>query len=569
VNILRIAGLCTLLSLAAGCQNRIRSSGTTSRRAEPRAPPIRFVDVTRQAGVSFRHHHGGGGAHYYIETMGPGCAWLDYDNDGWLDLLLLQGAPLPDYRGAEFLHPVLYRNNRDGTFCDVTVQVGLDLSFYGLGVAVGDYDNDGWPDLFITALHGNRLFHNEAGKRFTDVTARAGVAGQDMSTGAAWLDYDNDGYLDLFVCRYMDYDLETNPRCKDALGRPGYCTPHVYTPTRSFLYHNNHDGAFTDVTSASGVGSALARAMGVACADFNDDGLIDIFVASDLTANLLFLNRGDGTFEEHAMMSGVAYSGLGVARAGMGVDCGDYDGDGDMDLIVTTFENESASLYENLGHGLFEERSIVSGIASASSPYLSWGCKFADFDLDGWPDLFWVSGHVDDHAQETANSQGRYQPAQLLRNQGNKTFADISKTCGEFFLRRQSARGAAFGDFDNDGDLDVAIMCNDGPAILLRNDTPPLNHWIQVRLVGRHCNRDGIGARVAVRTPGRQQVQFVRSGTSYLSDHDRRLLFGIGPADRASVTVRWPCGLTQQATARAGALLIVEESRERPRSQAP
>jgi enediyne biosynthesis protein E4 len=300
--------------------------------------------------------------------------------------------------------------------------------------------------------------------------------------------------------------------------------------------------------------------MGVACADFNDDRLIDIFVASDLSANLLFLNRGNGTFGEQATLSGVAYSDLGVARAGMGVDTADYDNDGDMDLIVTNFENESSSLLENVGHGMFQERGVISGIASASYPYVGWGCKFVDFDLDGYPDLFCVSGHVNDRATQTAHSAGHCQPAQLLRNQQDKTFADVSLHCGDFFKRRQVARGAAFGDFDNDGDVDVVIMCNNGPAILLRNDTRSHNHSVQIKVIGRGCNRDGIGSRLTIQTPDRKQVQFVRSGTSYLSDHDRRLHFGIGKAREAGVVIRWPCGLTQEATARAESLLTVEES---------
>jgi hypothetical protein len=358
----------------------------------------------------------------------------------------------------------------------------------------------------------------------------------------------------------MDYELITNPHCKDALGRPTYCTPHIYTPTHSMLYRNNGYDTFTDVTETAGISKAKARAMGIVCADFNNDGLVDIFVSSDLSANLLFINQGDGTFHERGGISGVAYGDLGVARAGMGADCGDYDNDGNLDILVTNFENEPNSFFRDLGNGSFREESLISGVANASFPFLGWGCKFVDLDLDGYPDLFWVNGHVNDYADENKDSTGYNQRAQLLRNCAGKAFVDVSTVSGEFFSRRQVARGAAFGDFNNDGNMDVLIACNNQPAILLRNDTPQRNHWIRLQLVGRGCNRDALGALVRLNAGALRQMQVVRSGCSYLSDHDRRLLFGIGQASSAEVQIRWPCGALQSLSVQARQSLLVQET---------
>ena len=556
------AGIMFVSLLAIGC-GRHDQVGSPKEPSGDKADssPLRLTDVTAESGLSFKHSHGGSGRHYYIETMGPGCAFFDYDNDGWLDVIVLQGAPLPDYEDPQELYPAVYRNNGDGTFSEVTDVVGLKQSFYGLGVAVGDYDNDGWADLYFTALQGNRLFHNEGGQRFVEVTETAGVRGQDMSTSAAWLDYDLDGDLDLFVGRYMDYDLDTNPRCRDHLGRATYCTPHAYPPVHSQLYRNNGNGTFTDVSEASGIAGAKSRAMGIACADFNQDGLIDIFVSSDLSANMLFVNQGDGTFKENALFSGVAYGEDGSARAGMGVDCGDYDNDGDMDIIITNFANETNSLFENAGDGTFFDKSVVTGVYQASKRYLGWGCKFVDFNLDGYAELFWVNGHVNDYEDEIEGSVGYSQSAQVLLNNRDGKFTDASGQAGDFFQKRQVGRGAAFGDYDNDGDLDVLVACNNQPSILLRNDSPRQNKWVQLKLVGQGCNRDALGSLVKIETTELTKIDFVRSGTSYLSDNDRRLSFGIGQAERVKVSIRWPCGARQEMEVQANASIqIVEES---------
>jgi hypothetical protein len=360
----------------------------------------------------------------------------------------------------------------------------------------------------------------------------------------------------------MNYDLETNPRCNDSLGRAAYCSPHVYERTHLALYRNRGDGTFVDVTQSSKIATASGRGMGIACADFDEDGRIDIFVASDLSANLLFLNNGDGTFREEGTLAGAAFGADGAARAGMGVDCGDYDNDGHLDLVVTNFANEPNSLFRNTGQGYFTEESTTSGIGPPSVPFVGWGVRFVDLDLDGLQDLFVVNGHVNDHEQAEAKKAGYEQPCQLYRNLGDRTFAEISARCGPFFARRQVARGAAFGDYDNDGDIDVLIACNNQPAILLRNDSTPHRPWIRLALVGRGCNRDAIGARVRVECGSLIQTQSVRSGCSYLADHDRRLLFGLGDAGSTSarVEIKWPCGAMQTLEAPAGESIKVEET---------
>jgi hypothetical protein len=524
------------------------------------APPVLLTDVTARSGVRFLHRNGSCGRHYYPEALGAGCAMLDYDGDGWLDLFLVQGAPLPGFRASGPLWPALYRNNRDGTFTDVTQAAGLAHEFYGIGVAVGDYDNDGHPDLFVTALGGNHLFHDEGGQFYRDVTRQAGVAGRDLCTSAAWLDYDGEGRLDLFVCRYMDYSVATNRQCHDDRGRSAYCLPDVYEGTPSLLYRNSGDGTFTDVTTRSGIGRATGRALGVVSADFDGDGRPDIFVACDLMPNLLFLNQGGGRFREQAAAAGVSHGDSAVAYAGMGVDCGDYDGDGRPDLVVTNFQNEPVSLFRNNGDGTFTNESYHSGVGAPTLPYVKWGCRLVDLNMDGSPDLFIASGHVDDHHEARGSSPGYPQPCQLLLNDGAGNFTDVSARCGSFFQRRQVARGAAFGDWDNDGAPDVLVTVDNGPAVLLRNDTPRRGNWIRVALQGDRCNRDGLGARVQASAGGRVQTQFVRSGTSYLADHDRRLLFGIGAAPAAEVSVRWPCGSLQRLEVAAGRSVVVRES---------
>jgi hypothetical protein len=563
MTVLRIWGIVALVLLPGlGCSTGVGNVVRPRAAGPPAAPRILMTDVTRHAGIDFTHCNGGSGKHYYIETMSGGCAFLDYDGDGWLDIYLVHGAPLPGYApgSGRVLRDTLYRNNHDGTFIDKSQPAGLVENRYGMGCCAADFDNDGNTDLFVTNHEGNVLYRNNGDGTFTDVTGQAGLRSRSMSTCAAWVDYDHDGLLDLIISRYMDYDLETNPRCNDNLGRAAYCSPHVYERTRCVLYRNRGDGTFLDVTRSSGIGSGVGRGMGIACADYDGDGRIDIFVASDLSANLLFLNNGDGTFREDAAMAGAAFGADGAARAGMGVDCGDYDNDGSLDLVVTNFANEPNSLFRNTGQGYFTEESNASGIGPPSLPFVGWGVRFVDLDSDGFQDLFVVNGHVNDAERAGSHSAGYAQPCQVYRNRGDRTFAEVSAGCGPFFSRRQVARGAAFGDYDNDGDIDVLIACNNQPPILLRNDTTPRRKWIGLTLVGRGCNRDAIGARVQVRSGSLTQTQSVRSGCSYLADHDRRLRFGIGEEGHAQVEIKWPCGAASRLDVRAGESVKVEET---------
>jgi hypothetical protein len=524
-----------------------------------------FTDVTQSAGIEFVHCHGGSGTHYYVETMGSGCAFLDCDRDGWLDIFLVQGAPLPGFRreesgdradGGPWRH-ALFRNQRDGTFREATQEAGLGVSRYGFGCAAADYDNDGDTDIFVTQLDGNALLRNNGDGSFLDVAEEAGVRGSPLSTSAAFLDYDRDGWLDLFVCRYMDYSLEENPRCTDALGRAAYCSPFVYPGTSSRLYRNLGDGSFADVSEPAGIAAHKGRAMGVACTDFDGDGWVDVYVASDLTRNFLFLNQRDGTFREEGALRGAAYGTNGTAQAGMGVDCADCDNDGDADLVVTNFENEPNALYRSLGGAGFVEESLVSGLAAPTLRFLGWGVQFADFDLDGDLDLFVANGHVDDHREER-DGTGHTQPCRVYRNALGR-FCDVSGDAGRFFDRLQAARGAAFGDYDNDGDTDVLVACKNEPAVLVRNDTPRRGEWCRVALAGRGCNRDALSARVRVRSGPLTQTRWLRSGTSYLSDHDRRLVFALPAAGAAQVEVVWPCGGRDEIEVRAAEEITVEE----------
>ncbi len=552
--------IAALLALGASgrggwsCLARPRAAG-----ANPRTGGIRLTDVTAAAGIRFAHSHGGSGRRYFVETMSGGGAFLDYDGDGWLDLFLTQGTPLPGTRVAGRPLPALYRNRGDGTFVDVTPAAGLALERYTIGAAAGDYDNDGDPDLYLTALGGNLLLRNDRGI-FREVTRRAGVAGKDLSASAAWVDYDADGWPDLFVCRYVDYSLAGDRPCKDAAGSTVYCSPQLYDGTHALLYRNNGDGTFRDVSEAAGLRTAAGRALGVACADFSGDGRPDLFVANDLTPNHLWVNRGGDSFREAGAASGVSHPESGNVRSGMGTDVADVDNDGTLDLVVTTFENEPLSLFHGAAGGALRDRSYPSGLGSPSLPYVQWGCGFADLDRDGWTDLFVASGHVDDTIAERRMGASHAQPCQVFRNDGSGTFSEVSGTAGPFFARRITGRGAAFGDYDNDGDTDVLVACNNGPPVLLRNDTATPHGWLRLALTGDGCSRDALGARVRVTAAGRAQTQFVRSGGSYLSDHDRRLLFGMAGAEEAAVEIRWPCGALQSLRAQPGTLERVQEA---------
>ncbi len=554
------------------------------------ADPPRFVDVTALSGIDFRHVHGGTGKKYFVETMGSGCAFFDYNGDGRLDLFAVNGGVLPGYTGARPFNR-LYRNDgravgqsgesTEGgwTFSDVTRSAGIGVTAYGMGSCVGDYDNDGYDDLYVSCYGPNSLFHNNGDGTFTEVARRAGVSEDSAwSVGCAFLDYDNDGYLDLYVGNYVTYSLTsffalfrayspsfTTDSADNALFYPH---PDNFKGVSDRLYRNNGDGTFTDVTDRAGVFDPSGKAMGLVCGDYDEDGDVDIFVANDMTPDFLYQNDGEGTFVDVGLLAGVAYSGEGDRQSSMGADFGDYDGDGRMDLVVTHFQLEGAVLYRNEGNGFFTDVTSVSRIKGATLNYVHWGVHFMDYDNDGWRDLFVATGHVLDNAELVGSTHA--QPDLLFRNDGKGRFVDVTREVGDDLSTPCASRGAAFGDYDNDGDMDVFVLTMNGPARLLRNEDGNQNHWLSVKLVGGAeavqspeskvqspevlgrgrgdselvlSNRNGIGARVTVWVGGRQQVREVRSGSSYLSQNDFRLHFGLGSAVKAdSVVVRWPGG---------------------------
>lgn len=538
------------------------------------AAAIRFTDVTAAAGLQFRHVSGGSGRYYFIEQWGSGAAFLDYDGDGWQDIFLAQGGALPGFTAKPPAGNRLFRNTGGTKFVDVTAAAGLESRRYTLGVATADYDNDGDPDLFITAVQGNVLYRNDRG-RFTDVTTTAGLAGKPLSTSAAFLDYDADGRLDLFVARYQDYAVETDQGCEVpdyGMGPPGakprktFCGPSV-DGVASHLYRNEGGGRFRDVTAASGVGAAKGRGLGVAAADYNDDGRLDIFVASDQMPNLLFAGLGGGRFDERALAAGVAMGTEGRAYAGMGVDAADYDNDGRIDLVITNYENEPTSLYRNRGGLAFDDESRRSGLSPWVWGFMKWGTRLLDFNGDGLKDLFVANGHIYDDpglapsqgAQlPGAKRKGHAQESQVLAQGPRGTFTDASSGAGPFFRQRRVSRGAAFGDFDNDGDWDALVTSIDAPPSLLRNDAPA-GRWARLTLEGHGCNRDGIGARVRVTSGDLTQTQVVHSGTSYLSDHDHRPLFALPGRGTAEAEIRWPCGAIQKVSLAEGRTTAIKE----------
>jgi len=505
-------------------------------------PRLQLVDVTRAAGINFSHHTGAFGARYLPETLGPGCAFLDYDNDGWLDVLLVNGQDWPGHpRRKAGLQ--LYRNNRNGTFSDVTRAAGLDFSFYGLGVAVADFNNDGFPDLYLTGVGQNQLLRNTGRGSFVDVTAAAGLGNRTgFSTSAVWFDYDRDGHLDLFVCNYVRWSPEADVFCSLDGKTKSYCTPEAYRGTTCWLFRNRGNGTFEDVTAKSGLFDASAKSLGVAMLDFDQDGWPDLFVANDTQPNKLYRNNRDGTFREMAVRAGVAFAEDGRARAGMGVDAGDFRRTGREGLAVTNFDNEMIGLYEWTGGG-YIDRAGETGIGAASRKTLGFGCLFFDADLDGHLDLLAVNGHIDDSVRNLARGPAYAQPPHLFWNDGQGRFRDISGEVGSGFRAPKVGRGLALGDFDRDGDLDVLLTTNGGPAYLYRNDVGNGHRSIRFQLEGRASNRDAIGAVVEVEDAAGWQMRRIRSGSSYLSSSMRAATFGVGLQKMVKrVVVRWPNG---------------------------
>jgi len=515
--------------------------------AAPPDPGFRLVDVTNSAGLDFHHNSGAFGEKYLPETMGPGCAFLDYDGDGWLDILIVNGADWPGHQHQRSTTH-LYRNNRNGTFADVTERAGLAIEMYGMGVAIADYNNDGFPDLLITAVGQNRLFQNTGRGHFVDVTAKSGLGGRSsFSTSALWFDYNRDGLLDLLVCNYVKWSPGHDVFCSVDGKHKSYCTPEAFHGSTCWLFRNRGNGTFEDATATSGIFDTASTSLGVALLDFDHDGWPDLLIANDTQPNKLYRNRRDGSFEDVAVRAGVAFSEDGKARAGMGVDVGDFENSGTPGIAITNFDNEMTALYRSTGAGAYTDIAMKAGIGQASRESLGFGCAFLDVNLDGHLDLLAVNGHIDETVRHIRSNAGYAQPPHLFLNDGRGTFRDVAALAGSGFAAPKVGRGLAIGDYDRDGDQDVLMTTNQGPALLYRNDVAPGNRSFQLKAIGTRSNRDAIGAVVRVWTPDGAQSQMVKTGSSYLSQSELGLTFGLGRRDHAErVMVEWPSGGSQE-----------------------
>ncbi len=544
--------LVTVLNLAAGCLpvrplvpvvRNVAAVAVVGARSVSDVPVV-YRNITDEAGIRFTLDNGARGEHHFIETTTGGCALLDYNNDGYLDVFLIQAGQAPG-SGFVIRQPcALYRNNGDGTFADVTAMAGLAFDQgYAQGVAVGDYDNDGWANIYITSYAGNHLVHNDHG-RFTDVTIRSQTGdnkqGPRWATSAAWGDYDNDGHLDLIVCHYAHWSVDQDNACKNPRGARTYCSPLLYKPESPTLFHNNGDGTFADVTAKSELSPLEGRSLSVVWLDYDADGWPDAFVANDLTANFLLHNNRNGTFTNVALSSGVGVMDNGVALAGMGVAVGDYDNDGRDDLAVTNFSNQPKVVYHNRGGSMFDNATYSSGIGSTDLLMLGWGCEFTDYDLDGYKDLVVANGHVNDDVEEYSEGIRYRQPKQLFHNSGYGTFQEDGASLGDLTAATVT-RGLAVGDIDNDGAPDLLANSHNSSAALFHNVGGNRNNWITLRTVGVRANRDGVGAKIWVRIGNSRQYAEVRSGSSYASHSDTRITFGLGKADKVDeLRIRWP-----------------------------
>jgi enediyne biosynthesis protein E4 len=538
----RRAFLAGLAALASGPVSRV-ARALDQPLDSGAAPGFRLVDVTTAAGIRFRHNSGAYGGKLLPETLGSGCAFLDYDGDGWQDILLINGMDWPNHKRAR--SPLrLYRNNRDGTFADVTQRAGLDLEMYGMGVAVGDYNNDGFPDILVTCVGQNRLFQNTGKGTFVDVTRASGLAGRmAFSTSALWFDYDRDGFLDLFVCNYVKWSAEHDVFCSLDGKQKSYCTPEAYRGETCWLFHNRGNGTFEDATAASGIFDTSSKSLGVALLDYDSDGWPDLLVANDTQPNKLYRNLRNGTFKDVGVEAGIAFSAEGKARAGMGVDTADFDNSGSSGIAVTNFDNEMIGLFRPTGKGTYNDVAVQAGVGVPSQNTLGFGCVFLDADLDGSVDLIVANGHIDETVRNIHGNVGYAQPPQLFLNDGHGQFRDVAAAAGEAFSHPKIGRGLAYGDFDRDGDLDLLMTTNNGPAYLYRNDQIAGNRSIRFVLVGTQSNRDAIGATVRIEYHGLSQSRMVKSGSSYLSQSELPVTFGLGKHDRISrVVIQWPNG---------------------------
>ena len=553
-----VAALGTLASaeprmraLAAGFASQSASSPTTP--AEIPSIAGKFADVTKARGVSFVGKASHTSQKYLPETMGSGVALFDYDNDGRLDIFFVNGAPLadptrpgtiPKKTGPEYWNR-LYHQRADGSFEDVTEKAGLQGIGYDMGVAIGDYDNDGFQDIYVTGYGGNRLYHNNGDGTFTDVTEASGTGGSGWSTSAIWVDLDNDGRLDLVVLRYMQWDFPDIWCGEHREGYRSYCHPDLFPTATPLVFHNEGNGRFTEVSAKTGI-ALPGKGLGISTADYDGDGHMDLFIANDSMTEFLYHNKGDGTFEDTGLLAEVAVDGMGNTYAGMGTDFQDYDNDGRPDLIVTNLANQKYALYQNNGDGTFSYASYLSGVGGDTLLHSGWGVRFMDFDNDGWKDILITQGHVIDNIELTFPQLRYRESMMLLRNLGNGKFVDISKDSGDVFHQLWVGRGLALGDFDNDGRLDAVVTTNDGPAYLLRNETETTHHWIRLYLVGHKSNRDAIGAVIKLTTAAGSQWWTVSTAGSYCSSSDKRAHFGLGAETVAqTIEIRWPSGIRQ------------------------
>ncbi len=531
--------------LGAGLGDAVASSKLFA--APQIAPGFRFTDVTAASGLRFKHNSGAYGGKLLPETLGSGCAFLDYDRDGWQDILLINGMDWPGHKRQP--SPLrLYHNNRNGTFTDVTHAAGLDMEMYGMGVAVGDYNNDGFPDIFVSCVGQSRMFRNTGKGTFIDATKSCGLLGHTgFSTSALWFDYDRDGLLDLFVCNYVRWSPEHDVFCSLDGVNKSYCTPEAYRGDTCWLFHNRGDGTFEDVTSTSGIFDSSSKSLGVAMFDYDQDGWPDLLVANDTQPNKLYRNLQNGKFKDAAVEAGLAFSSDGKARAGMGVDTGDFDRSGKSGVAITNFDNEMIGLYRREHAGTFDDVSVAAGVGFPSKNSLGFGCAFLDVNLDGALDLAVANGHIDDTVRNIRGNTGYAQPPHLFLNDGSGKFRDVAGEVGGGFDQPKVGRGLAYGDFDRDGDQDLLITTNNGPASLFRNDVLNGNRSIRFQLAGKKSNADGIGSSVRIFYGGETQSRLVRGGSSYLSQSELPVTFGIGQRDKIErVVIDWPSGRTEE-----------------------